>query len=299
MRVLVIGGTKFIGPYLVRLLYERGHEITVFHRGENETVLPAQVRHVHDPRAAMPITEFPKELLEPASDIVIHMIAMGEADARAAVSGFGKRASRIVWLSSGDVYRAYGRIIGIEPPAKDPGQSESGLLNEDSPLRTVLYPYRKPATAPNDLGYYYEKILVEKAAFADPATPSVVLRLPKVYGPESNRDLATVYRYRHLGSWRWTHGYVENVAEAIVLAATHPAAVRRTYNVGEEHTPTVEGRLKSLPPSGLTPDDSQHFAVLQDIAYDTSRIRSELGYRERIAYEEGIRRTLGDSPRSP
>ena len=49
--------------------------------------------------------------------------------------------------------------------------------------------------------------------------PSVMLRLQNVYGPDSNRDLATVYRYRHLGSWRWTHGYVENVAEAIVLAA--------------------------------------------------------------------------------
>jgi nucleoside-diphosphate-sugar epimerase len=292
MRVLVIGGTKFIGPYVVRLLVERGHDVTVFHRGENEPSLPAQVRHVHDARAAMPVTEFPSQLLDPAPDAVIHMIAMGEADARAAVAAFGKRASRIVWLSSGDVYRAYGRLIGVEPSEAEASQGESNLLTEDSPLRTALYPYRKSTTVPNELAYYYEKILVERAAFDDPATPSVVLRLPKVYGPESNQDLATVYRYRHLGSWRWTHGYVENVAEAIVLAATHPAAVRQTYNVGEEYTPTVAERLRSLPPSDLVPDENQPFAALQDIAYDTTRIRRELGYCEGVGYEEGIRRTL-------
>jgi len=296
MGVLVIGGTKFIGPYVVRLLVERGHEVTIYHRGENEPSLPTQVRHIHDPRAAMPVTAFPRELLDTAPDLVIHMIAMGEADARAAVAAFGKRASRMVWLSSGDVYRAYGRLIGVEHDEAVPGKNEVGLLTEDSPLRTALYPYRKPETATSELAYYYEKILVEKAAFDDPATPSVVLRLPKVYGPEGNQDLATVYRYRHLGSWRWTHGYVENVAEAIALAATHPAAVRRIYNVGEEYTPTVEERLKSLPPSDLAPDDRQHFADLQNIAYDTTRIRSELGYREPVAYEGGLYRTLGARP---
>jgi nucleoside-diphosphate-sugar epimerase len=33
----------------------------------------------------------------------------------------------------------------------------------------------------------------------------------------------------------------------------------------------------------------------QDIAYDTSRIRRELGYQEPVSYEEGLRRTLGTS----
>lgn len=240
----------------------------------------------------MPVTGFPKALLDTAPELVIHMIAMGEADARAAVAAFGSCASRIVWLSSGDVYRAYGRLIGIEREDAEPDKNQSALLTEDSPLRTLLYPYRKPDTASNELAYSYEKILMEKAAFEDPAVNSVVLRLPKVYGPESNQDLATIYRYRHLGSWRWTHGYVENVAEAIALAATHPAAGRKIYNVGEKYTPTVEERAKSLPPSDLAPDDNPPFAVLQDIAYDTTRIRRELGYCETVGYEEGIRRTL-------
>ena len=32
MRFLIIGGTNFIGPYVVRYLAAAGHEVTVFHR---------------------------------------------------------------------------------------------------------------------------------------------------------------------------------------------------------------------------------------------------------------------------
>ena len=35
MRILVIGGTRFIGPPAVRRLVEMGHEVTVFHRGQS------------------------------------------------------------------------------------------------------------------------------------------------------------------------------------------------------------------------------------------------------------------------
>ena len=287
MRVLVIGGTKFLGPYVVRILMARGHEVTVFHRGETESRLLPAVHHIHDSRAAIPVTEFPRAVLDLTPDVVIHMIAMGEADARAAIKTFLARAGRIVWLSSGDVYRAYGRLTGIEP-----GPVEVGLLTEESPLRSVLYPYRKSAACTTDLNYFYEKILVEKVALENRDAPSVVLRLPKMYGPGGNQDLATIYRHRHQGAWRWTHGYVENVAAAIVLAATHPAAVRRIYNVGESYTPTMAERLRSLPPWDLAPDFNRDFCFLHDIACDTTRIRSELGYREPVSYQEGIRRTL-------
>src|SRR5262249_20802552 len=114
MRVLVIGGTSFLGPFVVRQLSDLGHHITVFHRGEHEPELPSEVRHVHSPSAGFPVTSFPPGLTELASDVVLHMSAMGEADARAARETFRGTARRIVVLSSGDVYRAYGVATGIE-----------------------------------------------------------------------------------------------------------------------------------------------------------------------------------------
>jgi len=286
-RVLIIGGTKFIGPHVVRQLMDAGHDVTVYHRGQTEADLPVEVRHVRSPQAAMPVSSFPDELLARRFDVVIHMIAMGEADARAAVQAFRGRIGRMVVLSSGDVYRAYGRFTGIEP-----GPIERGLLDEDSPLRSVLYPYRKQAASPGDWTYHYEKILVEREVMGAADLPSTVLRLPKVYGPGGNADLATVYSMRNHPQWRWTHGYVENVAAAIMLAATHPAAAGRIYNVGEERTPTVAERLAGLPDSTVATNESASYNFEQDIAYDTSRIRKELGYAEPIPYEEGMRKTL-------
>lgn len=32
MKILVIGGTRFIGAFTVKLLLNRGHEVTLFHR---------------------------------------------------------------------------------------------------------------------------------------------------------------------------------------------------------------------------------------------------------------------------
>lgn len=288
MRILVIGGTGFIGPHLVRQLATQGHDVTVYHRGRTEAELPASVRHVRSPQALFPVLIYPDELRNPSPDVVIHMTPMGEADAHAAVQAFRGRVQRLVAVSSGDVYLAYGRFAGLEP-----GPVELGQLTEDSPLRTALYPYRKKALSPEDWVYHYEKILVERAVLSDRTLPGTVLRLPKVYGPGSNADLATVYQFRRHPQWRWTHGYVENVAAAIVLAALHPAAAGRIYNVGEERTPTVGERLAALPPSEVTEDRSNSSNFQQDIAYDTSRIRRELGYREPVLYEEGLARTLG------
>jgi nucleoside-diphosphate-sugar epimerase len=286
-RIVVIGGTKFIGPHVVTQLANLGHIVAVYHRGESECKLPASVRHVHSADAGMPVRRFPPELLKPAPDIVIHMIAMGEEDSRAAVEAFRGRVERMVWLSSGDVYRAYGRFMGLESGAVD-----NNLLTEDSPLRSVRYPYRSQAKTSQELSYYYDKILVEQIAMSDSQAPAVILRLPKVYGPNGNADLASIYGFRNHPQWRWTHGYVENVAAAIVLAALNPAAVGRIFNVGEAYTPTMAERLESMPESAVQVDTGTTANFEQNIAYDTGRIRRELGYSEIVSESEGLRRTL-------
>jgi nucleoside-diphosphate-sugar epimerase len=270
----------------VRELAAFGHELTVYHRGVHRGELPSGVREVCTPDAAFPVTRFPAEFADDGADVVIHMVPMGEADAIAAVEAFRGRAGRIVAISSGDVYRAYGIFTGIEP-----GPVSSGLLDEDAPLRSVLYPYRGRAKSPDDLEYSYEKILVERMLSSHPEFPATILRLPNVYGAGGNADLASVHSFADHPNWRWTHGYVENVAHAIVLAATDERAAGRIYNVGESYTPTVAERLAHLPSDvPLSQDAKLNFA--QDIAYDTSRIRAELGYDEPAPYQEGLRRTL-------
>src|SRR4051812_2481412 len=50
IKLLILGGTAFTGPHLVRLALARGHTVTVFNRGKTEKrigALPAAVESLH------------------------------------------------------------------------------------------------------------------------------------------------------------------------------------------------------------------------------------------------------------
>jgi len=50
LRILVLGGTGFIGPHLVRHAASRGHAITIFTRGRHDADLPASVERLQGDR---------------------------------------------------------------------------------------------------------------------------------------------------------------------------------------------------------------------------------------------------------
>jgi nucleoside-diphosphate-sugar epimerase len=320
MRVLIIGGTNFIGPHVVRALDRRSAEITVYHRGVHEPQLPSTVRHIHSGRATLPYLHFPSELSEPSPDVVLLMFPVGGDDARAAVARFTGVARRLVAISSGDVYRAYGRLLGSEP-----GPPEPVPLDEDAPLRETLYPYRAGSAGPSDWTFHYEKILAERAVMDNSALPGTVLRLPAVYGPGDPYHRLRPYIKRMedrrpailldeaQASWRWSHGYVENVADAVALAVVDERAAGRIYNIGEDETPTTAeriqqigqleewtGRVVELPAARVPSHLKTPYEPRQDLVVDTRRVRHELGFTEVVSREEGIRRTIAwERTRSP
>ena len=289
LRILVIGGTRYIGPRVVRRLAAAGHTVTVFHRGQHAAAFPDGVETVTDPNAAIPITSYPKKLFHFEPQIVLHMIAMGERDGAAARNAFASIASRIVMLSSGDVYRAYGCFSKVET-----GPIEPTPLTEQSKLRSIMYPYRASSTPGDSLEYFYDKILAEREVSSDPRLAATILRLPKVYGPGDNADLATVYGFRNHPNWRWTHGFVENVAAAIALAVVDERAKGRIYNLGEASTPSVSERLNFLPPRPDAPIFDKDANFDQDVAYDTRLIRYELGYEEPIPERQAMISTVSE-----
>ncbi len=50
MRVLILGGTKFVGRWLVSELMQRGHEVTLFNRGLTNPLLFPEVKQIHGDR---------------------------------------------------------------------------------------------------------------------------------------------------------------------------------------------------------------------------------------------------------
>jgi nucleoside-diphosphate-sugar epimerase len=50
LRILILGGTGFIGPHQVRYAVARGHKVTVFNRGRRQADLPKEVEHLQGDR---------------------------------------------------------------------------------------------------------------------------------------------------------------------------------------------------------------------------------------------------------
>jgi nucleoside-diphosphate-sugar epimerase len=313
LRVLLIGGNGYIGRCLVPALERGGHEVFVFHRPRTHAV-PA-LREIFGDRRRLNDSAAKVQAIKP--DVVVDLILSSGRQAADLIGVFRGVASRVVALSSCDVYRACGVLHGSEP-----GPLEPLPLTESSPLRSALQTY-PPATIQmlqqvfGWLDDEYDKIPVEREILGDDELPGTVLRLPMVYGPGDplhrfgplvkrmdDRRPAILFEEK-LAAWRSPRGYVENVAAAIALAATSERAAGRIYNVAEaESFSELEWALQVAAAAGwdgnfitlpadrtplhlkMSGNTDQHWVV------DTTRIREELGYREPIARADAIRRTV-------
>jgi nucleoside-diphosphate-sugar epimerase len=313
MRVLLIGATGFIGPHVVAALERAGHELAVFHRGRHQ--LAARVREITGDRKQLP--DFTPAFRDFQPEVVVDLILSSGAQARTVRETFRGLARRVVAVSSCDVYRACGVLHGSEP-----GPLEPVPLTEASALRTTLqtYPRERIAMLQQVFGWLddeYDKIPVEREIMADAELPATVLRLPMVYGPGDplHRQYSLVKRMddgrpvilfeRKHAAWRGPHGYVENVGEAIALAATSDAAARRIYNVADADDCTElewagevastlgwHGQFVVLPAAQMPPHLLWPGNLDQHWTTDSTRIRTELGYRERVPRGEALRTTI-------
>jgi nucleoside-diphosphate-sugar epimerase len=306
----MLGGTGFIGTYVSRQLLADGHDLTIFHRGETKPALSQPVREILGDRHQMSSHRDVFRGLSP--DVVIDMIPVDEQDARQLVEVFRDGSQRLIVISSADVYRNYELLRRVDADEPDPQ-----LLSEDAPLRRNLFPYRSKAKDSSDRFYNYDKIVVEAAVRSDPDLPSTVLRLPAVYGPgDKQRRLLPYLRRmddgrpaiiveRGMMNWRWTRGYVENVAAAICTAAGDQNSAGSIYNVGEIRGLTEfewissiatevgwKGRIVAVEPADLPEEMKSNLSWQHHLETDTSKIRKLTGFFEPVAFGEGIRRTI-------
>lgn len=312
MKILVIGGTGFIGTHVVKRLINAGHEAVVFHRGETKADLPPDVRHIFGDRGRL--SEFANVFKEFSPDVVLDMMPYVEQDAASVMQTFRGIAGRVVAISSQDVYRTYGILWGSEKTLPN-----ATPIGEDAPLRSVLYPYRPMAKGRNERNYNYDKIPVERIFMSNADLPGTILRLPAVYGSGDRQHRWFEYLKRmddgrpfilienELAKWRWTRGYVENVADAIALAVTDERAANQIYNVGEPESITQKEWVQSIAqivgwcgeiitvPKDALPEHLKSkvdFSYDYDLDVDTSRIRKELDYNERVTRSEALMKTI-------
>ncbi len=240
------------------------------------------------------------------------MRPIGQTDAQQVVDVFRGLARRLVAISSVDVYRAYDRFRQADPGPPDPTP-----LNEESPLRDKLYPYRASAPDEGHFSYHYDKILVERAVMGEPRLPGTVLRLPMVYGPGDYQHRLFPYIKRMDDArpailleaanahWRAPRGYVEDIGVAIAQSVVDERAAGRIYHVGDTLNCTESewvgeiaeiigwpGKIVTLPNEVLPEPLRSPYDSSQDLSLDTARIRQELGYTEVTPRTEALRRTI-------
>src|SRR5262249_22099532 len=127
---------------------------------------------------------------------------------------------------------------------KDDVAIDNSPMKEEAPLRAKRYPYRTETTPADSMFYNYDKIVVEDAFLECRDFQTTVLRPPAVYGPNDKQHRTYDYVKRmidgrsaifldeDMSQWRWSRGFVDDVAWGILLAATKKPP-SRVYNIAE------------------------------------------------------------------
>jgi nucleoside-diphosphate-sugar epimerase len=305
LRIVVLGGTRFIGRAIVDELVAAGHDVLVVHRGTapEPPGLP-DVPHLHGDR--LDLAPLKAELDRFGPDAILDCAAFGATDADAVLGAFPEGSvERLVVLSSMDTYRAYGSLHAGT-------MTDAVPLDETSPVRPQRFPYRGQVPGMDD----YEKLDVEERWLARRGT---VARLPMVFGEHDyqRREEMVLRRVRAgrkeipvgAGTALLTFGYVGDVARGIrlVLEADHDLVAGEVFNFGERRSPTMRLRVERIlaacgdvaagtvlipvPDDALPPDLGILGTVAQPLLVSSDKARRVLGWEESDP-DEALRRSV-------
>jgi nucleoside-diphosphate-sugar epimerase len=310
MRALLIGGTGPTGGHIVRGLLDRGHDVTILHRGvhESDSSVLESVRHIHaDPH-------FRDKLEDGLRGLTFDLIIAAYGRVEIVADASADKCERFIAVGGTPVYRGMLDRRGVWPDGMALAAREDGDLGAVPGVAGQSQRHR-----------FAEKIArAERAVWAHHNKDFLAscFRYSLVYGPSSIASFEWPVARRVLsgrtrillpdgGLGIFSRCAARNAAQCVLLGVDAPAvASGQTYNCADDTQYSLAAWVRMVAaflgrdieivsaPSALSvpswellppgPVGSSHTLV------STAKVRSELGYRDVVEPRTALRDLVHD-----
>jgi nucleoside-diphosphate-sugar epimerase len=221
MRVLVIGGTRFIGVYLTRELVEAGHEVVLFNRG-NHPVPVSGVGQITGDRTDA--EQLRAALARESFDVIFDNTGRKLSDTQPLADLFKGKLQHFVYVSSAGVYLASDQMPHREGDTLDPKsrhrgkfEAEDYLLKQGLPMTSVRPTYIYGPGNYNPIeGWFFDRLVRDRPI----PIPGSGLQMTQL-------------------------GHCQDLAKAMVAVLGNGNAVGEVYNVSGDRYVTFDGLARS------------------------------------------------------
>lgn len=283
MKVLVIGGSGFVGSGLIPTLIAQQIEVTVLNRGNN--VIYGTKQLVADRNSEQQMLKATQKVEEQFFDAIIDTSCYTLKQCQVAFYAFQSKTNYWIQLSSAAVY-----------------------------LESEVFPHEAFPIGGAKIWGQYGKDKAEIDEFLMKASiTSVIVRPPYIYGPNNNHDRECFVWSRALAGKpiiipndqtsliQFIH--IEDLAKFFVQLVQEPEKESAIYNLAAQEQVTLqEWVIVTLKAAGLAAkliiNESTQYSARQYFPFrdyscclNTEKVRKKRGWQEEYSLEEGLRQT--------
>lgn len=221
MRILVMGGTRFIGVHLTQQLVKLGHEVVLFNRGNCQPPVEG-IRQIHGDRTDA--AQLKEKLAGESFEVIFDNNGRELSDTQPLVEIFGDRLRHFIYVSSAGVYAKSDQMPHCEGDMVDPKSRHRGKFET-------------------------ENYLIEKGI------PFSSVRPVYIYGPQNYNPVESWFfdRLSHdrpipipgNGLHITQLGHVADLATAMVALLDNPKAIGQIYNISGDRFVTLDGLARA------------------------------------------------------
>ncbi len=232
MRILIMGGTRFIGVSLTKELVKKGHEVVLFNRGNKPAPIEG-IKQIHGDRKDA--TQLKEKLASENFEAIFDNNGRELSDTQPLIEIFKDQLKHFVYVSSAGVYLKSGQMPHIEGDEVDPNSRHKGKFATES---------------------YLEKSGI----------PWTSIRPSYIYGPQNYNDLEAwffdrIVRNRPIpipsnGLHITQFGHIQDLVTAMAAVLGNEQAIGQIYNISGERYVTFDGLAKACAvAAGKSADD--------------------------------------------